>query len=306
MAETDRQVFAICVGAAFIFWLILNLSQDYTISREVELTYLVDPERVLISEMPGDIETDLTGSGWSLIWESLRPGPVRVTVDVRDPDRSRLSRDELQQQIRRSLSSGSIRVDYLDFESVPILTTPLAGKRVPIRSNITVQPQAGFLIVDSLYLSPDSVTINAANDVLDTIESWATTPLDIAALNGRAEAQINLVKPKQGITLGNRDVLFSVRSEPFIERIINVPITVVNAPAGQRYELTPATVDIKVSLPQSAFDRVTAQEFRVVADVGTMRDGSFSPSLPLVLVEQPKEVVSAFLALGVVTYYGMQ
>ena len=200
MAETDRKVFAICVTAAFVFWLILNLSQDYTVRREVQLDYLVDPERVLVGAMPGQIETDVTGSGWALIWEGIRPGALPVEIDVREQTDNRLTRPELEQQIQRRLSSGDLTVSYMDFESIPILTTPLGGKRVPIVPMINVETAPGFIIVDSLYLSPDSVTINAANDVLDEIEYWETAQLD-PLQNSIAAAKGTLTWPNLGRTV---------------------------------------------------------------------------------------------------------
>ncbi len=67
MAETDRKVLAICLGAAFVFWLILNLSRNYTINRQVPIGYLVDSERVLVGRMPELLDATITGSGWNLL-----------------------------------------------------------------------------------------------------------------------------------------------------------------------------------------------------------------------------------------------
>ena len=83
-------------------------------------------------------------------------------------------------------------------------------------------------------------------------------------------------------------------------------MTVINAPEGERYEITPATVDVTVSVAQSAYDRVGPAEFKIIADVGNRRDGSFSPSVALEITEQPRAVVSAFLGAQTVTYYAIR
>ena len=306
MADTDRQVFAICFGSAFAFWLILNLSQEYTVRREVTLEYLVDPGRVLVGTMPDDLEAEVTGQGWSLITESIRPGPLPVTIDIRANSDNRLTTAELKQQIQRNLSSGDLSVGYMDFQDIPVLTTPLGGKRVPIVTEITVEAAPGFVIVDSLYLSPDSVTINAANDVLEEIERWQTVPLQIPALQARAEGDIMLVKPRGGITLSQTSTLYNVRAEPLIQRTVTVPVTVINSPEGQRYQITPQTVDITVSVPQSYFNRIDVRDFRVEADAGSLRDGNFSPSIALQVVERPRQAVNVYLEEKVATYYAIQ
>ena len=306
MADTDRQVFAICVGAALAFWLILNLSQEYTVRRAVALDYLVDPGRVLVGTMPGTIETDVSGQGWTLIWEGLRPGPLPVTIDIRENEDNRLTTAQLKQQIQRNLSSGALSVGYIDFREIPILTTPLDGKRVPVRHDIQVRPAPGFVIIDSLYVSPDSITISAAGDVLEELDSWPTAPLDIVNLNGRAEAQVALIAAGEGITLSETSVLYSVAAEPFIQHRLRVPIRVVNAPEGERYEINPREVDVLVSVPQSQFGRITPDDFRVEANIANLRDGNFSPSVALQLIATPKQVVSAFLQEKVATYYAIR
>ncbi len=306
MAETDRKVFAVCIGAAFIFWLILNLSQEYTIQRDVTLDYLVSPERILVGNMPKDIEVEVTGQGWTLLWESLRPGPLPVTVDARDKSNTRLRRDELQQQIRRNLSSGALSVDYMNFESIPLLTTPLAGKRVPIIPQVTVTPAAGYVIVDSFYLTPDSVTVNASGDALEDVESWSTVELNLSDVTGRRNGELLLAMPQQNVTLSRSETEYTVRAEPYIERSISVPVTVVNAPGEEQYEITPERVSIRVALPQGAFERVSYRDFEVVADVGTLRDGNFSPQIALRITAKPKETVSAYLETPTVTYYNIR
>ncbi|MEM9258301.1 MAG: hypothetical protein AAGA62_01575, partial [Bacteroidota bacterium] len=108
MASTDRKVLAICIAAAFIFWLILNLSREYPIRREVQLTYKIAPDRVLVGQIPETIEAEVTGNGWDLIWESLRPGALPVTIDLEDNESLRLTKPDLTQKIRRKLSTGGM------------------------------------------------------------------------------------------------------------------------------------------------------------------------------------------------------
>lgn len=303
MAETDRKVFAICISAAFIFWLILNLSQEYTVQREVTLEYLVSPDRVLIGNMPATIETDIKGQGWGLIWENLRPGPINIIYDATGEDNNRLSRSDLELQIERKLSSGGLSVENMDFESVPILTTPLGGKRVPIIADITTKAAKGCIIVDSLKIGPDSITINAANDVLEDINSWKTVRVELPNLKQTTSASVDLVAPPEGVTLSRNSTDYTVKAEAYIQKTLSVPIRIENAPTGSQFEVTPREVDITVNVPQSFYDQITAADFTVVADVSQRKDGSDSPSIAIELVEQPRAVINAYLGERMVTLY---
>ncbi|SEP63551.1 YbbR-like protein [Neolewinella agarilytica] len=303
MADTDRKVLAICMTAAFVFWLILNLSQEYSIRREVTLEYIVDPERVLVGRMPETLEADVSGTGWNLVWESLVPGPLPVTIDIRNRDNLRLTNAELRQQVQRRLSSGALAVDNLGFESVTILTTPKEGKRVPVRSQVSLSFANGFLAADLPILEPDSVTVSGSTDELDDIAYWPTEELTLTGVNNSIKRIVTLAKPAEGLTLSRNEINYTLNVEAFIQKDIEVPVTVVHAPEVDSYRINPSTVSLRVSVPQTAYESINASDFSLVADLENLRNEDGRNSVPVILQEQPDEVISVFFETRSVEYY---
>jgi len=303
MAETDRKVLAICMTAAFVFWLILNLSQEYSIRRDVTLEYVVDPERVLVGRMPEVLEADVSGPGWNLFWESIVPGPLPVVVDLRNRDNLRLTDAELRQQVQRRLTSGALSVDNLGFESVTILTTPKEGKRVPVRSEVTLEFANGFLAINEPLIEPDSITVSGATDILEEITHWPTEVLDLKEVNNSIRRIVSLATPEEGLTLSRKEISFTLPVEAFIQKRIEVPVTVINAPAANDYRITPSSVNLRVSVPQTAYERISAGDFRLVADLENLRNEDGRNSVPIILQEQPGEVLSVFFEPRSVEYY---
>ena len=302
MAEADRKVLAICIGAAFCFWLILNLSRDYSINREVTVDYLVDPERVLVGRMPGELDAVVSGSGWNLMWESLRPGALPVEVDVRNRENLRLSGSNLERQINRRLSSSNLSARLPGFESLPILTTPKEGKRVPIVNRVRVGFARGHRASRPAVVTPDSITLSGATDALEEIDSWPTEEVTLADVTGNVVRDVALVAPPTGLTLSHDRVEFALAAETYIDQTFQVTVAGA-ATARGRYEFTPAVVTITASVPQSEFNEFTAEDFGVSGDFASVRPDSDSKTVPLVLTRQPRSAFNVRVEPRTVEFY---
>ncbi|MEM9525657.1 MAG: hypothetical protein AAGA31_03560 [Bacteroidota bacterium] len=303
MASTDRKVLAICIAAAFIFWLILNLSREYPIRREVQLTYDIAPDRVLVGQIPETIEAEVTGNGWDLIWESLRPGPLPVTIELGEGESLRLTKPDLTKKIRRKLSTGDLTVSDLNFESITLLTTPKEGKRVPVVSALQVDFSSGYLALNPPVFSPDSITLSGATDALEEVSVWPTQEVRFTKVEGTIEAEVALTEPIEGVALSQDKVVFYLPVEPSIQRTISVPIRIINAPEATDFRLIPEKVDLQVTLPQSAYHAIRPGDFRLVADLAGFRNSEGHNSVPISLVGKPAVAVGVFFSPRAAEYY---
>lgn len=303
MAETDRKVFAICLGAAFAFWLILNLSHDYTVNRQVSVTYQVAPERVLVGQMPEMLDATITGSGWNLLWESVRKSNLELEVNVQNKENRRLTGTALERELSRKLSSNEVTIALPGFESFPILTTPKEGKRVPVVSKVKVSFAEGHQAIGPPEILPDSITISGATDALEEISSWSTEALELSLLNKTQPLAISLKAPNEGITLSRSEVSYTLRVEAFIQETLTVPISLENGPSGKRYEYHPKSVELQISLPQSAYGSIRPEDFMLVADLTGLTVGARGNNVPITVARKPDIVKGIRFTPRVVEYY---
>jgi YbbR domain-containing protein len=291
MAETDRKVLAICIGAAFVFWLILNLSRDYSISRTVEITYQMDPERVIAGRAPEFFDVQIQGRGWNLLWEGLRPGNLPVTIDLRGQENLRLTQNDFSLKIDRKLSSGDLSVGLMNFEPVNILTTPKEGKRVPVSPRIDVDFAPGYLAAQPGKVSPDSITISGSLDVLSDIQEWPSREVEVTAVNENLQLSLPLVEPPPGISLSRTEVAYELAVEPFIQEKIMVPVRSINAPEVDSFRIFPEEVEVVVTLPKRAYGSLRASDFLLVADLSTSSLGDRQVKIPLTLNRSPTSAI---------------
>ena len=303
MATTDRQMLLICMGLAFIFWLILNLSQEYEISKDVELSYTVSPERVIAGTPPQSVPVQIAGRGWNLIWESFRGRTLAVDIEVADQQELLLSENLLRQQIGRRLSSGDLSVVSMGYESAQLLTTPRDGKRVPVVANVRATYVPGYFSPDLPTVLPDSITINGSADVLEDIDSWPTEEVILENLETNTVVTVPLQQPATGLTLNYAEVRLGVPVEAFIEQQLSVPIALDHAPPGDSVRVFPNNVTVTLTIPESEFGRYSMIDFRVEADLSQMRTAGEDNTIPLTLTRVPESIKSVSFTPRAVEYY---
>ncbi|WP_116124273.1 YbbR-like domain-containing protein [Lewinella sp. IMCC34183] len=294
METTDRQMLLVCIGLAFVFWLILNLSQDYDINKVVVVNYAVSPQRALAGDPPSNVPVRIHGRGWNLIWESLRGNDIDITLDIGDKESIQLNRNLLEQEVRRQLSSGDLEIENLNYEPQRIVTTRRDGKRVPVINNVDVRYAPGYASSGGTSLRPDSVTVSGAIDVLAGIESWPSEPLVLDNVEGSLRQTVPLKPPPEGLVLDYNEVTVAVDVEAFIEQQFRVPVTLYNAPRSDSSRVFPAFVTVRATIPQRAFGSVRATDFQVEADLSRMQTDDPHNTVPLRLTRYPEKIKAEF------------
>ncbi len=303
MATTDRQMLLFCISLAFVFWLILNLSQDYVVNKDVNIEYLVSPDRVIDGNPPRTVSVQLRGRGWNLIWESLRGSSINVAVELQEEPNLLLSTILLQQKISRELSSGDLEIDNLGFEPQRVVTSEREGKRVPVVSNVATGFRPGYFAAGGVRIIPDSVTVSGTAEELKQVESWPTEATRLDNLEGNTEITAALQPPTEGLSLNYDAVRVGIDVEAFIEQRVEVPVRLRNAPASDSSRVFPNTVLVTVTIPQSEFGNFTESDFRVEADVEELQTSEDHNTLPLTLTRVPSSAKSVSFSPRAVEYY---
>ena len=294
MAETDRKVLAICLGAALAFWVILNLSREYTVSETIPIDYVVDPERVIKGRSgTKSVDVTLTGSGWNLLLESIRSNPPVAEVEVGAEDEVTLSEVEFKRQITRKLTSGKLKVELPGFQPQVVETEAKQGKRVPLVSRVRINYAPGHRPTSRVRLIPDSITVSGSEEMLATIEEWATEELIVDGVDDYLERIISLADaPEDTLVLSRQQAILVVEVEAFIEESFTVPIRLSGGRPGARYEFSPQLAELRVNLPQSEYGTFDNDDFELVADLTDFSDEGSDSRVPVRLVRSPERIAA--------------
>ena len=143
-------------------------------------------------------------------------------------------------------------------------------KQVPVRWSGRVIPEELYFISKVSY-EPDSVTIYASQEKLDSINMVYTEQLNYANFRDTLIVDCNLAKLK-----GVKTVPDHIRIKFFTdvlteERISNVPIVGINMPEGKVLRTFPAKTSVSFVAGVSVYRNLKPEDFTIIVDYDEIR-----------------------------------
>jgi YbbR domain-containing protein len=180
-----------------------------------------------------------------------------------------VSAQELQKLVyQRMLSSSkitSVKQDKLEF-----YYNYGTKKQVPVRWSGRVIPDELFFI-SRVHYSPDSVTVYAADDKLDSISIIYTEPLNYANFRDTLRINCHLAKMK-GVKIVPDHVKVTFFTDVLTEeRIDGIPVQGINMPEGKVLRTFPSKASVTFVTGINTYRNLTPSDFTIVADYNEIK-----------------------------------
>jgi hypothetical protein len=206
---------------------------------------------------------------------------------------------ELQKFIRQQLASSS---KITNFKPDRLMFYYNFGdkKRVPVRWSGRVIPEQLFFISRVEY-QPDSVTVYAPKEKLDSISMFYTEQLNY--VNFRDTLQVNCRLMKQtGVKTVPEEISIRFFTDVLTEESIDgVPIQGINMPPGKVLRTFPARVKVRFVTGANVFRNLRPEDFTVIADYNELANNP-SEKCRIFLKDSPSGISRARLELSHVDY----
>jgi hypothetical protein len=121
------------------------------------------------------------------------------------------------------------------------------------------------------------VVVNSDSITLSKIDTLYTEKIVLNDLNKKVEQQAAIELPEEiedVVLLSQNKVLLNINLDEFVQRALQVPVQVINAPEGMVVKTFPSTVEVKVSAPYNLYDSLVPSLFTVQADLSSPEKGS--------------------------------
>ena len=248
----DLAFVLVSLVAAFVIWLIHNLSLDYSgvISVPVRLESNL-PGRSALSYGESVAVARCRTSGFNLVRAAgaHRRNPVKVKVDR--SDLRYLSGDEfcvtvpaLGNYVQRIFGDG-VALEAFITDTLRFIFPRENHKKVPVvvPQELYFKPQ--YMASSALKVEPDSVIVYADAGRLEMVDRVYTVPLVASNLRSGIHGSLKL-KKINGVRLSEDQVEYSLGVTRFVELRSSVPVAVRNAPAGVRIQVYPSTAEVTI------------------------------------------------------------
>lgn len=262
----ETLIFILCTGLAFIFWLFSALSRSYTHVFPFSVNYSNIPDKkILIHFSDKEIWATTQASGWEVLANQLNIGPATINIDLsnyqgRSYLLARNKIGEVNKQLGEKFKVLSLKPDTIFFS-----LDEITEKKLPIRLNKDIKLKKQFDIAGEIEIKPDSILVQGGKSILTKIHYWETDTLTQQEVIDNINTSISL-KEMQGVQLSRKKVEVSIPIEEHTEGIIEIPISIVNAPENNKVAVFPKKIKVYYLVPLSKYEQVNQSMFKSSVD----------------------------------------
>lgn len=274
-----------------------KLSETYADRTTFDLEYINVPDSLLLGDNTfKEIDVKLRASGFQFLGFNFNRKKIKINLSDIASNHSNYYiteldfRKQLERQLPASMTLLEVDKDtlFLDFYRI-------GSKEVPISPNININPAQNYLVDGKLVIEPSLVVIKGPNKELDMVNSVSTTEIELNEVTEDFSIVVDLVLPEElkNSELSEKNVRISANVFRFSEKVIKIPVEVINLPEGTEIKTFPNTLEVLCKARIERLKDIGPPDFKIVADFQEERVGN--QNLRVSLIEKPSDVHSVQL-----------
>ena len=296
-------IFLLCSGLA---WFMNKLSESYTSATTFDLEYVAVPTRFLLKGTSKDrVDVKLKAVGFKFLGFNIKKKKIKIDLSQIQKRNSRyfISPNVYRKQIERQLS-GSMTLLEIERDTLFFDFYELSSKTVPVIPRVQLIFAQNHLLEEALNVEPKIITVTGPKNEIDTIENVQTEKLDLSDLTSDFSNKVGLYKAQElkNTSFSFTKVIVQGKVSRFSEKIIDVPIKVINLPEGMQIRTFPDRVSVLCRARLSELSNLDSSDFQITVDYSEISANSSKEMLFLKLSKIPKTVFSANLLENQVEY----
>ncbi len=287
-------MFLLCSG---LIWFINNLSESYISNTTFDLNFTNVPDSLmLVNASKKEVDVKVQASGFQFLSFNVKSREVKLDLSAANQENGNyfipqsVYRKQIDKQLR-SMTLLEIDRDTLFFEF-----TQVRAKKVPVNSRVNITLSQNYILDGPLKIEPSMVTIRGPKTSIDTINSVNTLQLNFPEETSNFAHKVELFKnPElQNTTYSTKSVFIYGKVARFSEKLIDVPVRVINLPSGYEIRTFPDVVSVLCRAKLDNLKNLDSTDFEVVADYNSIKDNT-TKIITLELLKIPESLHSADL-----------
>lgn len=290
--KSSRPVFLICLLLATLFWILVKLSAQYSVTYPLKVKYNHVPDgKMLVVSADSVVNVSFKSDGYNLLdlliegklkylpidlsklkMEKIRANSYAIfTQGLKEPLASRLNVNESE----LLFSTPDLEVNFED----------LHRREVTVRPNLNLQFKSQYGLYHAEVV-PEKVTIWGPKNEVDSITSVNTGSINLKDLDENKEVTASVRNPLPGdLRIEPRVVKVELTVAKYTEFSLKVPIDVSGVDPPIR--TFPATTTLYFNMFLKDYKELKTNEFKVVPDVKNV-DLKTVKTLNLRIITHPK------------------
>jgi len=255
---------------AMLLWFHATTDRIFVYDFELPLVLSGIPsDLILASEIPSKVKVKVRGKGKQLIKYFLSD-KEGITLDV-----SKFRANEISYTIRPEVVTlpKDLSLEVAEVDSPKWIKIQLdysLEKEIPVRSQIELIPQSGYVQLDSLKLKPEKVSISGPRTLVRKI-GWVDTERKVlGSLSTSASGSIPLIIPEGfNLKLLPSKVEYTVGVEKLVTKEFSqVKIDLQNVPVRRKVKVQAESVSVIIQGVSQQVEKLDLDKIKVSLNLG--------------------------------------
>jgi hypothetical protein len=183
-----------------------------------------------------------------------------------EKDHFTITKNELTRMVSSNFNRN-LAIKNLSVEELNVVLDPIVLKKVMVIPNSNFTFKDGFKPMDSIKVSPDSVTISGPSGSLKKINTIGTEEISLENIEKNVSKSVNVVGGNSEIvSIKPNTVTVSLNVAEYSQGQFTLPVEVINLPPDIEIKLISAFVILSYDVPVSEFSKISKENFRVICD----------------------------------------
>lgn len=242
------------------------MNKNIETNINVPLSFVNLPEKkVATNELPQFLTTTFIGQGWFLLRNRLSLRQSNIKID--------LSNDLFEEQVKESSlleiinrqSPQNVEAIACKPQEILFQFEESIDKKIPLIVPKLLTFLQNYDIRKEIKISPDSIIASGPVSIIDTLKSWRTDTIKHLELNKTIKSKIGIKETLANIVFNKYLIDYEINVAQFTEKKMSVEIKIINK-QNANLLIVPKKVDLKCLVPIDEYDKITAEDFSIVAD----------------------------------------
>ncbi|HEY9115075.1 MAG TPA: hypothetical protein VIN10_10250 [Bacteroidales bacterium] len=297
---SNNFIFIACILIATFAWLLIKLSDTYTVTYNFNLNYTDVPvDKTLTLVADSSVNISFTGEGFSLLrlelFSNLRQLRIQLKNYVLTNEKDnyyQLSTKDVKAKLSEETGILADNIlfskPYLGFEMNELFT-----KKVRVIDLLSVSFKEQYGLYGDIFITPQKISVFGPKSILDTLQIIYTNKIELNEVETDQSVDAELSNPIPGLLRFEPDqVLINFKVEKFTESSLEVPIDISEFSEG--ITLFPKTVKIFFKIAQKDFNNIDPALFVVTPETEGI-DLNSANKLKLKIAKKPVYVRDEWL-----------
>jgi len=263
-------MFLLFLALATVIWALAKFSKESTATVSARLDYVNSPDTISVaSNTSRHVSFDITGNGFQFLSYKLKEPVIEIDLSAHyQPGETQvvIPNPELAKLITDQLSNNTL-VRNVTGDDLVIELDVMSTKMVAIKLDQRLSYADGYRTDGSVVIIPDSVMLSGPSILIEALDSVVTEPLIETNLSEDFAKTISLISPESDkIKYSTLEVDVQVPIGEFTQKILSVPVQLVNVPPNTKVQLMPEVAQIRFEISVDLYQTVNELDFEIRCD----------------------------------------